>query len=293
MFSEKYKYHTWLHFTVLLFAVTGILGKSISASATITVWYRLVFAIIGIIAYSALIKGKFKFTRKRLYHLLLTGGIVGVHWITFFGAIKVSNVSLALVCFSTTTLFTALIEPIYFKTKIKPYEIIFGLIIIGGLYLVIFDVDFKYIWGIVLSVISAALASWFTVLNGLYIKDTDAKSISVIELTGALIVTSLCLPFTDGMSFFNPLTGEDYVYLLILGVVCTTVAFVLSVEVMKKLSPYTVTISVNLEPVYAIILAVFIWPDTESMSITFYLGAGIILACIFGNAYVKNRLAKR
>ena len=104
MFSEKYKYHVWLHFTVVLFALTGILGKMISASETVLVWYRLAFAIVGILVYAKIIKGSFKADKKKITKLALTGAIVGVHWLTFFGAIKASNVSLALVCFSTTTL---------------------------------------------------------------------------------------------------------------------------------------------------------------------------------------------
>ena len=220
------------------------------------------------------------------------GVIIAVHWVTFFEAIKQSNVSVALVCFSSSTLFTSIIEPLYFKRKIKAYELIFGVVIILGLYF-IFSFEFKYIIGMILSVVSAALASWFTVLNGMLIKRTNAKLISFYELFGAFTIVSIYLLVTNGMDISQfTIPTADIKWLVILGTLCTAFAFIVSVEVMKKISPYTVTMSVNLEPIYSIILALLIWPESETMSYGFYLGTIIVIATIFLNALFKNKASK-
>ena len=285
----KYKYHIWLHLTVLIFGLTGILGKLITIDSYLLVWYRLGIALIALLAYFAFSKGSLKISKKSLIKTLWVGVIVAVHWITFFEAIKQSNVSVALVCFSSSTLFTSLIEPLYFKRKIKAYELIFGVVIILGLYF-IFSFEFKYLTGMILSVISAALASWFTVLNGILIKEEKAKLISFYELLGAFIIVSTYLLVTtkgDISQFSVPVV--DLKWLIILGTLCTAFAFIVSVEVMKKIAPYTVTMSVNLEPIYSIILALLIWPESETMSYGFYMGTIIVIATIFLNAVFKNR----
>ena len=289
---SKYKYHIWLHLTIVIFGLTGILGKLITTDSYLLVWYRLGIALVGILAYFVFSKFSIKISRKELIRISLVGIIIAVHWVTFFEAIKQSNVSVALVCFSSSTLFTALLEPIYFKRRIKAYELIFGILIITGLYF-IFSFEFKYLVGMILSVVSAALASWFTVLNGILIKDTKAKLISFYELLGAFIVVSIYLLISksgDITQFSVPL--EDLKWLIILGTLCTAFAFIMSVEVMKKISPYTVTISVNLEPIYSIILALVIWPESETMSFGFYMGSIIVIVTIFLNALFKNKFSK-
>ncbi|MBE7441666.1 MAG: EamA family transporter [Flavobacteriales bacterium] len=285
---SKYKYHIWLHIIVLIFGFTGILGKLIEADSYLLVWYRVGIALIAILGYFFITKHSLKITRKLLFKILLVGVVIAVHWITFFEAIKQSNVSIALVCFSSSTLFTSLIEPFYFKRKIKPYELIFGLLIIVGLYF-IFSFEFSYLNGMLLSFFSAALASWFTVLNGMLVKETNAKTISFYELLGAFSIVSIYLIGANGLNFSAyKISWTDFKWLLILGTVCTAFAFIVSVEVMKKISPYTVTISVNLEPIYSIILALLIWPETETMSSGFYMGTIIVLVTIFLNAYFKR-----
>jgi drug/metabolite transporter (DMT)-like permease len=283
---DKYKYHIWLHITVLIFGFTGVLGKLIETSSYLLVWYRVGIALAALLGYFLLKKHSLKVDKKLLGKILLVGVIIAVHWVTFFEAIKQSNVSVALVCFSSSTLFTSLIEPLYFKRKIKPYELLFGLLIIIGLYF-IFSFEFKYITGMILSIFSAALASWFTVLNGMLIKKSNSKTISFYELLGAFGVVTIYL-LTTGVDFSIP--AVDIKWLLILGVICTAFAFMLSVEVMKKISPYTVTISINLEPIYSILLALLIWPESETMSYGFYMGTTIVIATIFLNAYFKKRI---
>lgn len=286
---QKYKYHIWLHFIILLFGLTGVLGKAIEAPYDILVFYRMFIAVIGIGAFFIFSNYKPKVDRKTTIKLLLVGIIVALHWLTFFESIKQSNVSVALVCFSSSTLFTAILEPLYFKKRIQFYEVIFGLVIIFALYL-IFNISFEYAYGMILSFISALLASWFTVLNGLYIQKTSSKTISFYELlSGAIIVGGFALASNNfELSSFN-ISASDWVNITILALVCTSFAFIVSVEVMKKLSPYTVTISVNLEPIYSIVIAVILWPESEKMSFWFYIGAGIILTTIFLNAIIKGK----
>lgn len=288
----KYKYHIWLHLVVLIFGLTGVLGKLISIESYLLVWYRLIIALASIIIYFAITKFSLKITKKQLLKTGLVGVIIAAHWLTFFEAIKQSNVSVALVCFSSSTLFTSLIEPFYFKRKIKAYELILGIVIILGLYF-IFSFEFKYLIGMMLSVISAVLASWFTVLNGILVKETNAKLISFYELLGAFIVVSVYVLLFTGLDFSRlALPIEDVKWLLILGILCTAFAFIVSVEIMKKISPYTVTMSVNLEPIYSIILALLIWPESETMSFGFYIGTTIVIATLFLNALFKKIATK-
>ncbi len=288
----KYKYHIWLHITVLIFGLTGVLGKLISIDSYLLVWYRTMIAVIALLGYFVFTKFSLKISKKELLKTLGVGVIIAIHWVTFFEAIKQSNVSVALVCFSSSTLFTSIIEPLYFKRKIKVYELIFGVVIILGLYF-IFSFEFKYLIGMTLSIVSAALASWFTVLNGILIKETKAKTISFYELLGAFVVVGIYLFFSIEGDFSQlVISMSDFKWLLILGTVCTAFAFIMSVEVMKKISPYTVTMSVNLEPIYSIVLAILIWPESETMSYGFYMGSTIVIATIFLNALFKNKAVK-
>ncbi len=286
---SKYKYHIWLHITVLIFGLTGVLGKLITTDSYLLVWYRLGIALISVLVYFGITKFSLKVDKKELIRIMLVGVVIAVHWVTFFEAIKQSNVSVALVCFSSSTLFTALLEPLYFKRKIKAYELLFGVLIIVGLYF-IFSFEFKFLVGMILSVVSAALASWFTVLNGVLVKKNKAKLISFYELLGAFILLSVYLMIVNkGDVTQLTVPVEDLKWLIILGTVCTAFAFIMSVEVMKKISPYTVSISINLEPIYSIVLALLIWPESETMSFGFYMGTIIIIATIFLNAVLKKR----
>lgn len=294
---KRYKNHLLLHLTVLIFGLTGPLGKAIQASEDIVVLYRLIIALLGIYIYFKITKFNFDFSKQTFRECWYVGFIVGLHWITFFGAIKASNVSVALVCFSSSTLFTALLEALYNKRRVVVYELILGVFILVGIYFLnkepgvpIFES--KYALGIGLSVFSAALASWFTVINGTLIKKgRDAKSISFMELIFALVLLLFYVPINNGSETLTALSIDQYdlLYVAILGLLCTSFAYIVSVNVMKEISAYTVTMSVNLEPIYSIILAIVIWPETEKMQPTFYIGALAILCVIFLNGILKKK----
>lgn len=286
---EKYKYQIWLHIAVFIFGTTGVLGRLISIDAFHLVWYRLAIAVVTLSAILLFAKRGMRIDRRRLLRILGTGVILVVHWITFFEAIKRSNVSVALVCFSSTAFFTSILEPFYYKRRVAWHEPLFGLCIIMGLYFV-FSFEFEYVAGMALSIVSAMLAAWFTVLNGLLVRETDAKTITFYELWGAFGALTLFLLITGSFDAEQlALSWSDFAWLFILGTVCTVFAFFLSVQIVKHLTPYTFAMAVNLEPIYAMILAILIWPETETMSAGFYGGAAIVVAMIFLNGFVATR----
>ncbi|MEN8856756.1 MAG: EamA family transporter [Flavobacteriaceae bacterium] len=286
--ESNLKHYLHLHFIVFIWGFTAILGKLISIDAIPLVWYRMLFASIFIALYFVVKKKSFKLDNKTLIKFFLSGIIIALHWITFFKAIKVSNVSVALVTMSTGAFFTSFIEPFFFKRRIKPLEVFLGLLVVVGLY-IIFSFESQYTLGIVYALISSFLSALFSVLNGLFVKKHDASIISFYQLFFGSIFITIFLLFQGSFtaSFFT-LQSTDWIYLLILSSFCTAYAFIVSVDVMKHLTPYTVVVSINLEPVYAIILALIIFGESEEMNFQFYLGAFIVLFVVLLNGVLKN-----
>jgi drug/metabolite transporter (DMT)-like permease len=283
------KHYIHLHFLVLIWGFTAILGALISIDAIPLVWYRMLIAVIIVFIYFLIKKKPIKISFKLLIKLFIGGVIIAVHWITFFSAIKVANVSVALVSMSTGALFTSLIEPLFFKRKLDFLELFFGLLVISGLY-IIFNVETDYTLGIIYALISSFLSALFTVLNGLYIKQHDAEIISFYQLFFGVVFITAFVFFTTGFSFEDySLTTNDIIYLFILSSICTAYAFIVSVKLMKYLTPYTVMLTINLEPIYGIILAVLIFGEKEKMSPQFYMGAAIIFITVVINGILKNK----
>lgn len=285
-----------LHIIILIWGTTGILGKLISIPAISIVWYRTLICVVSLLLFIGLKKQEKSIPFKTQIGYIIIGGIVALHWYFFFASLKIAPVSVALVVLSTSTLFTALIEPLIFKRKIIKYEIALGLIVVGGIML-IFTFENKYHLGIIYALISAGCASLFTTANGLFIhKGGNPTKITLYEMGAACILISLYY-ISSGriMDPINALLKQDIqimwldiIYLLFLGVICTAVSFVVSVELMRKISPFTMTISLNMEPVYAIIIAILIFGNTEYMSSGFYIGTGVIGMTIIANAYIKK-----
>jgi drug/metabolite transporter (DMT)-like permease len=289
MQESKLKNYVLLHLIVFIWGFTAILGALITIDAIPLVWYRMLLAVLFIAIYFLWKKKTFRVDRRGLVKFFFTGFVIALHWVFFFKAIKVSNVSVALVTMSTGAFFTALIEPVFFKRKINTLEIFLGVLVIAGLY-IIFNFESQYKLGIIYALIASFLGALFAVLNGLFIKKYTAEIISFYQLFFGVVVITMYLLFTNQftVSFFQ-IPTLDWWYLLILSSVCTAYAFSASVEVMKYLSPYTVMLTINLEPIYAIILALFIFGDEEQMSATFYLGAFIVLSVVLLNGIIKNR----
>ncbi len=286
---ERYKYQIWLHLAVLIFGTTGVLGRLISLDALHLVWHRLWIAVAALSLVLWVSKSGIRLRRDPLLKILGTGVILAVHWVTFFEAIKRSNVSVALVCFSSTAFFTSILEPMYYRRRIAWHEPFFGLCIIVGLYFV-FSFEFEHVEGMVIGIVSALLAAWFTVINGLLVRETDAKTITFYELLGAFGSLSVFLIVSGKFDATQlNLSWLDFAWLFALGTLGTVFSFFISVELVKHLTPYTFVMAVNLEPIYAMILAVLIWPESETMSVGFYGGAAIVGAMIVLNGYVTKR----
>ena len=295
MLNVKLKNHLHLHFLVFIAGFTAILGELITITAIPLVWFRMVIASILVFIYVKVAKIDVKISLKATLRLSIAGIIIALHWITFFGAIDASNVSITLAMFSCGAFFASLIEPIIYKRRIIWYEILFGIIVIIGVF-IITQSELKYINGIILGISSAFLSSLFAVLNGKFLKQHTATVISFYEfLSGVLFISMYILIFGSGFSleFFN-LSVSDFGYLFILASICTAYAFIAAVHVMKVISPYTVVLSYNMEPIYGIFMAIFLFPETEYMSTSFYYGAIIIITTVLLNAILKNiRLLKR
>ena len=288
MLGNKLKNYLYLHFVVFIWGFTAILGALISIDAIPLVWYRMLLASLFIAIYFIFKRKSFSIDKKTLVKFFFSGIIIALHWITFFKAIKISNISVALVTMSTGAFFTSFIEPFFFKRRIRFIEIFLGLIVVAGLY-IIFSFESQYTMGIVYALISSFLGALFSVFNGLFVKKHKAELISFYQLFfGSLFITVFLLltgEFTIDLFF---LKGLDWFYLLILSSICTAYAFIISVKVMKYLTPYTVMLTVNLEPIYAILLALLIFGEKERMNSEFYIGAFIVLFVVLLNGILKN-----
>lgn len=288
--NVKLKNYFHLHFLVFIAGFTAILGELITIKAVNLVWYRMVIASILMLLYIVIAKVKLRVSPKAIIRFSIAGIIIALHWITFFGAIDEANISIALAMFSTGAFFASFIEPIIYKRTLIWYEIIFGIIVIIGVF-IITQSELKYLSGIILGIISAFFSSLFAVLNGSFLKRNTATVISFYEfLSGVFFITIYIFCFGDGFNsdFFN-LSQSDFGYLFILASVCTTYAFIASVYVMKVISPYSVVLTYNLEPIYGIMLAVILFPEKEKMSISFYYGAAIIISVVLFNAALKYK----
>lgn len=281
-----------LHLTVLVWGFTGILGALISVGEAHLVWYRVLIAAVSLLVYFKWNKTPIKVSTQTFFRLIFTGAIVALHWILFFGSIKASTISVTMVCLSSLTLFTAILEPIINRTRVSKMELAAGSFIILGIY-VIFKFESDYTKGIIMGLASALCGSLFSIINSKQAKNRSAAIISFYELIGAFVWVSIYLLATNGFNQSMLLDASDLIYLLILGTVCTSVAYVAGVSVMKELSAFRVALITNLEPIYAIILALIIFGNDEKMTPGFYAGALIILTTIFLFPIIKTKIEHR
>ena len=289
MLSNDLKSHIKLHFIVFIWGFTSILGALISLDALALVWYRMVFALIMMYGYIFLKKIPLKIPSKKFIGFLIAGFIIAIHWFTFFRAIKVSNISVTLACLSSGAFFVSLLQPLVTKKRLVWYEVVFGLVVIAGLY-IIFKVETNYVEGILLALTSALFSAIFSIVNEKYAKEYSAIVITFYELLGGVLFFTCFLLFNNSFNAdFFIFQWKDLFYLLILSSFCTAYAFVSSVRIMKYLSAYTVMLTINLEPVYGIILAVLIFKEKEKMSSDFYIGAIVILVIVLLNTIIKKK----
>ncbi len=286
--SDNLKSYLHLHLIVFIWGFTAVLGALITLDALPLVWFRMLFAVGFIAVFLIYKKIPLRVSTKTALQFLFAGLIIALHWFTFFKAIKISNISVTLACLSTGAFFTSLLEPILYGKKIVWYEVFFGLLVVFGLY-IIFNVEGNYFYGMLIALSSAFLSALFAVINSKFVKEHDPIVISFYELSGGVVFFTFLLLFTHGFSLtFFSLSSKDLMYLMILSSVCTAYAFIASTSIMKFLSPYTVMLTINLEPIYGIILAVIVFKEKERMSFEFYIGAIIILLTVLLNSVIKS-----
>ncbi len=273
---------------MFIWGFSPVLGRYITANAWQLVWFRILVTVFVMYFYLRFTKHNFRIPKRDLLQLSATGLIIMVHWLAFYGAIKVSNISVTMVAFSTGTLFSALIEPFFLKRKVRAYEVFIGLVIIGAIAL-IFSIETQYWLGIVLGMLAAFTSALFSVFNSLFVKRMRSGIISFYELSAALVGLTLFIIFNGDMnaSFFV-LDQDSILGLLLLSLICTVFPFIASVNLSKYISPYTIVLTVNLETVYGIIWAILFYKENQEVQPTFYLGVVIILAAIFLNTYLRK-----
>ena len=281
------------HFIVVIFGFTAVLGALISVSAIPLVWYRMTLATLGLGLVLSLRKQSFRISKTIAWVAIASGVLIAFHWITFFAAVKVSNVSITLSVFSSGAFLTSLLEPIFYKRKVIGYEVLFGLLVVVGLVLVL-GADATHVKGFLYAGISTVLAVLFTLLNGKFVSKTNPYILSFYELlVGALVVSVLLAAQGAFTASFFEISAQDLFWLAILSFVCTSYAFVISVVVMRHLTPYSIMLGINMEPVYGIALAYVIFGEKESMPSSFYIGVLCILSAVIANGVLKLRRTKK
>ena len=285
-----YKTSTFrLHLIVFLWGFTAILGKLIHANAEVLVFYRMLFASVFLYLFIRIIKkDSIKVSKKLLLKLVGIGSLMAFHWLFFFSSIKVSNVSIALSCLGTSTLFAALLEPLIFKRKIDLSELVMGIVIVICISL-IFKVEFQYKLGIIYGLICALLGTIFSVFNGKLYGKTSSGNIIFYEIFGGFLVISLYYVFSGQISQIGEISYRDLALLTLLASVFTAYPMFESVNLMKYISPFTLILTVNLEPIYGIILAFFIFGESEKMSAVFYGASLVMILAIVINGVIKAR----
>lgn len=276
-----------LHIIVFLWGFTGIIGKELQFSVYVLVFLRMAIALVSIGVYARVFSKSLKLPGRDIFKLLVVGGITAAHWLCFFESIHRSNVSIALSVVSTTAFFVALISPLYNRKKWNLKELFLGLFVVVGVSL-IFQAEGVYVAGIVFGLLAALFAASFSSFNGIFIQRISATSIAFYEMLGGTMVLLVVLLLRGELQIIGDITSVQWMLLIILGTVTTAFAFIASVEVMKQLSPFSCAIAINLEPIYTILIALWLYGSSEYMQPMFYVGAGIILLSVWLNTKRKG-----
>jgi drug/metabolite transporter (DMT)-like permease len=292
---KKYKYHLALHVIVFAWGFTGILGKLIHLPPLSIVWNRTLIAFVSLLIGLKFLKLPMKIASKQLFWKTLgVGVLVTLHWLTFYKSIFLSTASLGILCLSTVTLHVTWLEPLLFKKKFSWTEFIMGLLVVVGIYIVSDDFNAQEFLALSYGLTSALFAAFFSIFNAQLAKKVSASAITLHEMGVGFVALTVVLLYQNKLndSFFH-MSLSDVCWLLFLGVVCTAVAFLVNIEIVKKLGVFTVSLSINLEPVYTILLAVVLLDENTLLSPKFYIGAGVIILVLLTNAMLKNTMGKK
>lgn len=294
--TDKLRAYLYLHLCVFIWGFTAILGKLISLQALPLVWWRvfLCCATLVIILPKAQWRG---LNRRAFLRLFGVGVLVGIHWLCFYGAIKIANASVAVASMATTSFFAAFTEPLFLRQKIKGYELALGILILPGMALIAGNIDFTMRLGLGVGIIGALLAAIFTALNKRILENDPSPPLlmSLTELFGGLVVTTVALPF---VWFFAPSQAQftphdwDWLWMFVLAWLCTLLPYYLTLKAMRHISAFATNLTINLEPVYGVLLAALVFQEQKELNPNFYLGVIVILLAVFGHPFLKKIFEK-
>lgn len=292
--ESKSRAYLQLHTAMVLFGLTSILGAVISLPALSLVWWRVGLAGLGLWLILQTMRLPYQLPRRSAGVFLAIGMLVGLHWLAFFGSIKLANASIGVICMATSALFSAFLEPWILRTRMQVREVLLGLLIIPGIVLITNDLAGTQVWGVLVGLLSTVLFVLFSILNKKLMGTTPPMVITFWEMSGAWLVMSVVLGamgMSSTASRWWP-DSQDLLYLGILAFLCTNVGYILGLQALKNLTPFTVNLTFNLEPVYGIILAWLLLGEDKELKSTFYLGSVWILAILFLHAWVDRPAEK-
>ena len=283
-----------LHFIVILFGFTGIIGKLISIPAVEMVFYRTLLAAIGMGIFLLITRRSARVSVGDLTTLLATGVIVALHWLTFFVSGRIANISVSLVGFATASFWTAFLEPLINRKRIQLLEVLMGLFVLAGL-LIIFSSDFDYSIGLLVGILSGLTCAVFTIINARLVARVEPFTITLYEMVSAAVAVALFLPlyraqWAEGQQLQLQPTGTDWIWIMVLSLLCTVYAYSAAVELFKRISVFLFQLTLNLEPVYGILMALLVFGETEKMTINFYAGTFMIFCAVIVYPFIKGKL---
>jgi len=283
-----------LHFAVLLFGLTAILGDLIQLSSPILVWWRVLITSISFLFIVRVAKMFKTVPKKDIFRFMGIGVIVALHWICFYGSIKLANASIAVLCMATASFFTSMFEPLFLRKKFVWLDFLFGILIVPGMFLIVNNTRLDMLPGIWVGLLAAALAALFATLNKKHIHAARPLQISFLEMSSAWIFISLLLPFLFRMPEIGEFwpAGTDWIYLILLSLLCTTLPYTLAVRALHHVSAFASNMVINMEPVYGVILAWLILGDHEELNATFYIGTVLIMAVVFLYPVFRRRMRR-
>jgi|1048.fasta_scaffold19484_2 drug/metabolite transporter (DMT)-like permease len=289
--TDKQKAYLSLHFCVLIWGFTAILGKLIQVSALPLVWWRVVLCV-GLLVWLVPKEQRRLVEGRQAFRLLLIGALIGIHWICFYGAVKLSNASVAVASMAMTTLFASFTEPIILRRKIIWYELGLGILILPGMVLMVGDLDWGMKTGFGVGVLGALIAAVFTAYNKreIDLRPPPPLAMSLFELSGAVLITSVALVLVRPTWALVWPVGTDWVWLVVLAWVCTLLPHYLTLKAMRHISAFATNLTINLEPVYGVLLAMFIFQENKSLPPNFYVGVVIVLLAVFSHPFLKRWL---
>lgn len=285
-----------LHGAVILYGFTAILGNVIDMSAIMIVWWRVVITSVSLLFFIKFRKEVLGMPRRKILQYLGIGFLIGLHWLCFYGAIKLANSSIALICAATVAFFTSLLEPLINRRRVDFLELLLGFMVIPGMYIVARNVDVSHLMGLWVGLAAALLAAIFSIYNKRYVNDASPYTINFLEMVSATVLVSLVIPFVHHYGDLGPLLPQrsiDWVYLLILALVCTTFCNVIALKALKHLSAFASNLVFNFEPLYGVILAAFLLKEYEQLTPGFYLGGSLITIIVLMYPWLRASIRQR